>query len=626
MTQLDYLNLGPDRIAGLLALLAVAIGLSVLGTVTAGRTRLREGDMVYGWAAVITVFTVFGAIGGTSFSGLALAIGALAIAVAGYLIFAKLQPGPVGAPKLLALAVPFLIIGAAMTPTQWDELTQWLPNARFLFEHDSFPRPDLPKSPSVFPAYPYGVPLIIYLTSRITGFLVENAAALFHFLLYLSYGLLVARLAVTVARAADTATPILTKALNAVRPTWGFCAIAALTITVLNPTYVSRLVFSAYADAPTAITIGLAAVLSWLMLDASSARDDARARSYAWQAGLALTAAIGLKQVNLVFLLSLIVALAVIVARDPEIHWRPVLRLLPRLLILPIATYLLWRHYVSVNISGGELTFRPIGDWYFALIGDLLSRMALIATKKSGYFGIMTIAVILGVRAFWRPGGSWSRLTLITATLFLCYNGFLFLAYIGSFGRGDTLRAASYWRYNTHLGGVALVFAVCGLAHLWRRYIKRPAPALRSTWAAGVLIALVVVMPLVMAKKLRFDKHPRYDYARAIAKGISQKLTAKDRLLLIDLADDGQYQMIMRYSLYGAATIAGEINAWTQIKPAQLRKRTDQGDLTHLWMYEALPPLPAVTDLSLSLKTSYLLKRQEKSWKIIGQWPHDKTQ
>lgn len=626
MTYIDYFALGPERIAGLLALLAVALGLAVLGAVTAGSARLREGDLVYGWAAIITVFTVFGALGGTSFTALAWVIGVLALAVAGYLIFTRLAPGPGGAPRLLLLALPLLIIGAAMTPTQWDELTQWLPNARFLFEHDSFPRPGLPKSPSVFPAYPYGVPLILYLTSRIAGFLVENAAALFNLLLYLSFGLLVARLAVTVARAGDTATPILTKAIMAVRPNWGFCAIAALAITILNPTYVSRLVFSAYADAPTTITIGLAAVLSWLMLDASASGDDARARGYAWQAGLALTAAIGLKQVNLVFLLSLIVALVVIVARDPEINWRSVLRLLPRLLILPIAIYLIWRNYVSLNIPVGELTFRPVSDWYFELSGDLAVRMVLVATKKSGYFGIMTLAVILGARAFWRPNGSWSRLTLITAILFLCYNGFLFLAYIGSFGRDDTLRAASYWRYNTHLGGIALAFAVCGLAHLWRRWIKRPAPALKSAWAAAVVIMLVVAMPLGMAKKLRFDKHPRYDYARATAKEIIGKLTAKDRLLLIDLADDGQYQVIMRYALYGSAAIAGEINAWTRIKAAQLRKRTDRPDITHLWMYEALAPLPAVTGLSLSPRTSYLLERQEKSWKIIGQWPHDNTQ
>ena len=51
-----------------------------------------------------------------------------------------------------------------------------------------------------------------------------------------------------------------------------------------------------------------AGVLTWLMLNALSDKDQTAASVFAWQAGLAATAAVGLKQVNLLFPVALILA------------------------------------------------------------------------------------------------------------------------------------------------------------------------------------------------------------------------------------------------------------------------------------------------------------------------------
>ncbi len=83
----------------------------------------------------------------------------------------------------------------------------------------------------------------------------------------------------------------------------------------------------------------------WLMLNALSAGDKSLAHTYAWQAGLAITAAIALKQVNLVFFLSLLIAIAAVVLRDKSISFRDIISLSHKFIILPLAIYVIWRIY-----------------------------------------------------------------------------------------------------------------------------------------------------------------------------------------------------------------------------------------------------------------------------------------
>lgn len=615
---LDSFTITQSQLLGLFSVLGVALGLVALGGAAAGPRRLGEADLVHGLAAVVAGFTIFGALGVIGFSTLAAIAFVLAGAAAIYLVVRERRFGPPGGWRIVILALPLLVLSAAMLPTQWDELTQWLPNARFLIEHDGFPNPGLPRSPSVFPAYPYAVPLIVFLTSRIAGFMVENAPAMFNFLLYISFGLLVFRIMATMMRAEDTGPEFSGARLVRLPMGWGICASAALMVTILSPTYVSRLVMSAYADAPTTITVGFAAVAAWMMLNALAADDDAAAGSYAWQTGLAMTAAVGLKQVNLVFLLFLIGAAAVITLRDPAISWRKLAWRIPAMAALPVIVVLVWRYYVGENIPHGEFRVRDFDQWNIAAIPDLIARMALVASKKGGYFGLMTVATVLALRVVWRPRGAFDRLIVITAAMFVGYNIFLFVAYIAAFSKLDALRAGSYWRYNTHLGGVCLVFAVCGMVYLWRRWKWRTPPQFVYTLA----IVLVLALPVAMAGKLRFDKHPRYDYARATAQAIAERLTPEDRILMIDLLDDGQYLVIMRYALYGSAAIVGEIRSWSNPNVDMLRKRIGRKSVSHIWVYEARPEVTAALDMALKGGASYLLKRSPPGWSVIATWPH----
>jgi hypothetical protein len=608
------------QLIGMASLLGVAFLMASLGAVAAGPNRRSEGDLIFGWAVVSSVFTVFGTLKFLSFTSIAFGLAILSIAALILLWHRQGRVGPVGAWKAATLVLAMLLLAAAMIPSQWDDLTHWLPNARYLLEQDAFPGPGLPKSPSNFPAYPYGVAVITYLASRVAGLMVDNATSMLNILLVASYGMLIARIAVTIAQSdtqASEAGPT-PKQLNTHHAGWAFCALAILIATALSPTYVTRLVLSSYADLPTTVTIGFASVMVWLMLNALSADETKLAHSYAWQAGLGATAAIALKQVNLVFFLSLLIAISLVALRDKSISLRDILALSHKFIILPLAIYIIWRIYVSYNFTGGEHAFRPFADWIFDKTDEILARMSLIASKKGGYFGVMTLATLLALRVVWHPRTAFHRLTLITATMFLSYNGFLLMSYLGAFSEGEALRAASYWRYNTHLGGVCLVFVACVIAHAWRRCERCRVPKPLAVLA----VVLVFVAPLVMAKKFRFDLEPRIIYARSITKNIRALLTEKDRLLLAELDSDGRYLMVMRYGLYGSAAVVSEMSAWHRPFAKSLSTRLAQQNVSHIWIYDIPAQLVEIIGVPSGTNKSYLLSRENEGWIVKGRWPH----
>jgi hypothetical protein len=617
---LDALTPNPMQIAGTAALLVVAAGFAALGTWLAAPKRPFDGAVLLGWAAVAALFTVAGATRSVSFGIIAFALLALGLIAAGTLAARR---HPLVDPAVLRIAVlglPLIILVGAMTPTQWDEMTNWLPNARYLVENNAFPGPGLPPDPSVFPAYPYGLAIVVYLASRLAGHPVENAVALFNLLLLLTFGLQIARV-VRGALASPTPEVRLPHGLAAPEQGalgWGWCAVGALAVTLLNPTFVPKIVFTAYGDCATAVALGFAALFAWTMLNALAEGRMADARLAAVQIGLAGTALVVTKQVNLVLLVALAATMAVVALRDPAIRPADLARLAPCALLLPIAVYAVWRIYVALNLAGGEFSLRPIGDWAVALVPEIVGRMAQIAAKKGGYFAIMLVACGFALRALRRPCGSFDRLAIIAAGLFVAYNAFLLFAYIAAFGDYEAENAASYWRYNMHLGGVALLFASYGLALLWRRHVV-PRWRPRLGWIA---VLLVLATPAAFATKIRFDLHPRYRYARTTAAAIARILAPTDRLVLIDPEENGQYLVIMRYVLHGSATDAGEITSATAATPARLQAVIDHARASHVWLYRPLPAIDAALGVRLAPGASYLLVRENGLWTTMRAWPH----
>ena len=576
-----------------LALIAVVLALVALGAACGGRQRMVEADLVVGWGFAAALFTLFGAGSDISFAWIAAALGVTALVVA----WVEWRSG-VTVARDAAVAVPLIVLVAAMHPSQWDEFTHWLPNADYLYEHDGFPGKDLPASPSFWPAYPYGLALPIYSASLIAGHFAENAGALFNLALLLGFAAVLARLMAT----------------ESARPGWGLCAAGLLAATFLNPAFVPKIALTAYADSATGVVLAIGALLGWRALDAAARGEESRARTLALQCGFALTALVSVKQVDAVLVAALTVALAIVAWRDPAIGVRRALRLAPLLLILPIVVYVVWRIHVALNIPGGEFALRPMSEWAFGALGERLARMASVAAMKGGHFVLMLIALGFAVRALWRMRTPFDRLALIVGVVFVLYNAFLAFTYIAAFSDYEGERVASYWRYSTHLGPLGVAFAVYGLALLWRRYEPRRGRAL-----GAAAIVLAVATPVALAGKLRFDIRAPKLYVRAVAEEMVGTLGRDERLAVIDASGDGTYAVIVRYRLGPRVQmLTGDRN----MPESQVRNVLSDPRVNAAWVHVPTPAIDAALGVTLATGASHLLKREDGRWIEIKSWPY----
>ena len=235
---------------------------------------------------------------------------------------------------------------------------------------------------------------------------------------------------------------------------WTYCAIGALAITGLNPTFVPKIVFTAYADTPTMVLVGMLSVVMWMMLNALADGEKGHsANALAWSFGLVAMAAVGTKQPNIVLCGLIVIGGLLVSLRDPNISFG-----LPSASAGNHPARSRYLHRVASsrrdNQIEGEFNFLRREDWMLDKIDEIAGRMLTIASKKGGYFGVMLLACLFGARALWRIRSPFDRLSLIVAILFSGYIAFLLFVYVTAFGEYG-LVAPSFWRFNMHLGGRA---------------------------------------------------------------------------------------------------------------------------------------------------------------------------
>ena len=525
---IGYFTLDLDQFIGLLAVLVVCGFLAVIGGAISARKRLHELDIIVGWSLVSFVFVVAG---GWLRLDFRLITGGLAAVLLITAIAQYKRPGPVASLDLgrtAILAFPMIWLAGCMTLSQWDDFTHWMPNAWYLVEYHTLPGDGNPPSPSGLPGYPHGLAYVVYLSSRIVGFLTENATPVFNIILLASLAILIGRLIKTVVGGTSARFQASASAASTENVGWVYCAIGTLAVTALNPTFVPKIVFTSYADTATAVLVGCMCIILWLMLGRLAGENDHSPQSLAWSYGLVAMAAVSVKQPNVVLFGLVTIGGLLVALRDPEISLVRLIRLLPGMILPPIAIYLAWRLHINVHDVSGEFQFLPRADWLTDQISVVVGSMAVVATKKGGYFVVMLIACLFAARALWRIRYPFDRLSLIVAVLFIGYNFFLLFVYVTAFG-GNGLVAPSYWRFNMHLGGACVAFGAYGLAVLWR---ERIALKLRRNYA-WILFVLIIVAPMTLAYKIRFDQHPVKIFVRGSGRGYRSRDTQGGEIFLI---------------------------------------------------------------------------------------------
>lgn len=605
----DYVVPSGDQLVGLAAACCAIVLLSTIGRAILPRSEFREADLIIGWSVIIVLFKVLGTIFDVPFSSIALiALGIAAIAGA-RVVLRGWSVVSWTLCKVYLLVFPLILLVSALEPSQWDELSQWLPNVQLLLEHGGFPGSEVDFSRSAHVAYPYGLPIFIYLTSLIAGEFTANTGAILNVILVLNLGLLavrVGRMAIGHSESAVAGLPFV------------WCAAAVLICTILNPTFVPKIVFTAYADSTTAVVLSFYAVFVWKMLNAMDVLDP-RAADYAWGAFFSGIVLVSLKQPNIVLMAAVCLASIVLASRDRRLSHRAFWRNFLTISIGPCLIFLIWKIYVFQYLDAGDLKLRELAAWNFDSIHLIVYKMADVATHKGGFFSLVIMACGVSVFLLRRVSPDAGRLAVITATVFAIYSAFLLFIYVSAFSAVDAVHVISYWRFNTHLGGLALIFAVFWFFRLWKLF-KLPSQLHRSV---GLLaLALVCIGPLVFAKKLRFDIQPGYQYARDMGKTLATMLTRTDRLILVDQNNDGQFLMLMRYVLYNSAAVVKKIDIHERPIGKNVTDTARALNATHAWIRSGNALMQNDFGKNIREDRAYLFVFRDGNWLVISSWPN----
>ncbi len=609
----SYFIDGQDQFLTLLSVLLLWFGLAGIGALVTGLRREYEATPLYGWAVAVVLFTFAGVLTAIPFTYVAVLLAFLAIPAT---VVALRRPGGLlaaGSVKIFFIGLPLVLVSTAMVASQWDEFSHWLSAPMFMLEYDSFPSlANPPDGRPMLPAYPYNWPLLTYLSSRIAGTMLEGSGRMLNVLMLMAFGLMTLKLLL---KGAGREMPD--------KPGWVLSALALIGATLLNPTFVQKIVLTTYADTPTAILVAFSVYVSWRMLEALSTKDDAAAWNLAWQFSLLGLVLINIKQVNLVLAVVILVAVVVVGLRDPDIRFSSLLRRLALMVIPMLVVYSLWRFHVNLElagIAGGEASFSPFADWNVAIIPLIIKQMLVIAAKKAQFFLVMAIAVGFAIRGLFKFGGSFDRLTILVAVTFLGYNAFLLLTYVGSFGEAGALGAIGYWRYNMHLGLLAGTFGAYGVGILWRKYIgDLTLPA----WLKVAPVLLIVVAPLLFPHKLRFDLEDPKRRFNGAAFFAAENIPMEKGLFVLDPRGNGEGSVITRSRTKRA--VMPFSNYGTHNSVAAIRKLlSDLPEDGYLIVHSVTPDSNKVLGLELENYVSYLLVRNGKGgWKILRTWAKD---
>lgn len=478
---------------GLLAVLAVAAALAVLGAGVGG-PAWRETDLAAGWGLAAAVFSLTGIVAAVT-AGHAVAV-LMVLAVAGlWRLRGRQEPAFLaGGWRAVALLAPALVVGAVQGPSRLADFEVGLWGAFRWLEGDRAVAETM-------------VAIVPYLASRLSGAPVEQAGALANLILLAVFGLVLARLT------AD--------GQGVRRPGWGLIGAGLVVAVVGIPALDPRTILATGPETATAVLLALSALLAAAMLEAQVGGRQSDAIGLAWKAGLVIGGMATLEPGN--GALAGLVLLAV--GWQGWRHGRSASGWLVPLLVvaLPAIVVALAQRLLPVGPLGGGV---PSPAWQWP--ADSATWL-----RQGGHFVSLLLVCILAAR---RRQRGWSRL----------------LAVAGFVAAADQLvllaTGAPLWAGNQRLGAMLTLTLVAWLGSC-RHWAVPPA------WVGRGLAIGVVVLPLAAAPLVRFDRQAPYPALRQIANQTGSILGAGDRVQVFSSTDLDLLLSMLRWSARGSGAV-----------------------------------------------------------------------
>lgn len=508
------------------ACVLIFLSFGMVGARTAKWLNIQENitalNPFYGWAVCILLMLVLAPwmAGGGMIAFL------LVLFAAGLFMFSKdrtiTKSLPITFFAGLIVLLP-LFYGLCNYPVrEWDDMSHWLPNAHFLFQYGRFPAAGGPVAYSAWPAYPYGLMLLISSVGWIVGQFVEVVGPLLNlFLLVLFAGFL-----------GQQINPDTKDNWQKVRL---FVAIL-LAITLANPALDVTLLFSAYGEYTTAVLLGLLVYVGWQFCQTTE-------RGYALSFALLSIVFVQIKQAN-IFMLALLVGSLWVTTPTRKLHVLKTLLLsmLPALLVNGF-----WEFYKAEHLSGLAFTFKPFHDWQWWFLPELLNAMGLAAIDKIGFFGVLFGLMGWGAASALKPATPLRQLVMCFTLIALGHWAFLTLAYIGSrFSEWEIKTAASFFRYMSQLQCAAIMTVILKIAEFIRPRYEEYRLLLRGI--GSLLVLAIPAAALIFVTSNGFEKPlPSIQATRDYARIIFAKMPPQGKVGLIGTNTNGLENTMIRF-------------------------------------------------------------------------------
>jgi len=276
--------------------------------------------------------------------------------------------------------------------------------------------------------------------------------------------------------------------------------------------------------------------------------------------------------------------------------WRQLRPRLLKLLLLcvpSLAIWWCWHIYLTDLFPAYTPSLRPIDDWYFALLPDLLMSIGRNIIDHWLFFAPILVVVARGLYVLGRRGLARNSAPVSPADQFAAgfalihtgYSGFLIICYLAVFDEQEIRAAAEWFRYQAHTGGAGLLVAlmlamerwpvVFGPAVWWRlpeslsipiahgksmmAFLEHAPARLFGTAVAAIALPLAASVAIVWGPGI-FHSNPQIDLVeiqqlRRIGQSIGRSIARAGRDAAVELITYDQLLpvIIVRYDVWANA-------------------------------------------------------------------------
>jgi hypothetical protein len=604
-------------VTSLLYGLVAFVGCAALGALLVpDKRRVAAADPVVGLGLASMVITLVATTTVLPLTQILALVGLISLISIIWLAAARRHVGSLALAVAVLTMAPLLLLATATPIHSWDDFMHWMVNAAYLYRYDSLPKPDLPPTFSVWPAYPYTLTFWTLAVSRLTGRFIENAAGVANLLLLSCFAAALVEVVLSIIQAPFGRTS-----------TVALAALAATLVTALGPGFKIDIALSAHADIATAVATGFCGLLGWKMMEHLLAGQVDTARPLAWQFGACAALLVNLKQPNILLLGLLLAGLGLIILREPRLCIRRLLSLFPALLGPAIVVWLVWHHYVAATFSGsGEFHVPTREHWHLDLASEVASAMLRISAEQPALFALLFGALAWAGFSFVRRRHSPAdRLNIMLSVAWLGYFAFLWFVYLAVFSPWEAAIATQFFRYSSHLSLLATLTIVVAAAQTWPVLSSRSVTginAVGSTIGFMLLAGTAIASDRLMPRPIM----PIALYSDAGAE-LAEELPPGSRLMAIDHSGADLAGIVLRYELWRP----GREDRDLRVAENEYRPLGSEGvtriacafvnpHLTHVFVSRLLPEEAHLLGLAPAPDQAVLLTRGKQNWVVTRSW------